>query len=85
MSKAKWDLTNTHSLEAAAEWMRLRSDALIVVIIRPEDAVLAVDPLIDVMDVHDRLWERDMPKLLGSLRRSRDETRGKALKREAKK
>lgn len=85
MSKAKWDLTSTHSLEAYGEYVRKAADALIVVIIRPEDAVLAVDPLIDVMDVHDRLWEKDMPKLLGSLRRSRDEVRGKALKREAKK
>ena len=84
MSKAKWDLTSTHSLEAAAEWMRVRSDALIVVIIRPGDAVLAADPLIDVLDIHDRLWDKDMPALLGSLRRSRDEARGKQLKREAK-
>lgn len=84
MSKAKWDLTSTHSLEAAAEWMRVRADALIVVVIRPGDAVLAADPLIDVMDVHDRIWEKDMPKLLASLRRIRDEQRGKVSKREAK-
>lgn len=84
MSKgAGWDLTSTHSLEAAAEWMREKSDALIVVVIRPQDGVLAVDPLINVLDVHDRLWE-DVPKLLEGLVRYRDEQRAKQLRREAK-
>jgi hypothetical protein len=46
----QWDLTSTHSLEAAAEWLRVRSDALIVVVIRPGDGALAADPLIDVID-----------------------------------
>lgn len=85
MSKRDWDLTSTHSLESAAEWLREKADALIVVVIRPGDAVLAADPLLDVMDVHDRLWDKDVPKLLESLVRSRDEERGKVLKREAKK
>jgi hypothetical protein len=84
MAKGKWDLTSPHSLMAAAEWLREQSGALIVVVIRPGDGALAADPLIDVLDVHDRLWERDMPKLLQSLRATRDEERAKALKREAK-
>lgn len=84
MAKGKWDLTSTHSLEAAAEWLRERSDALIVVVIRPGDGALAADPLIDVLDVHDRLWDRDLPKLLGRLRDMRAEERAKVLKREAK-
>ena len=79
----EWDLTSTHSLEAATEWLREKSDALIVVVIRAGDGALAADPLIDVVDVKDRLWE-DVPKLLGGLRRVRDEERAKALKREAK-
>lgn len=84
MSKGAWDLTSTHSLEAYAEYQRVKTDALIVVIIRPGDAVLAADPLLHPLDVHDRLWDKDVPKLLESLRRSRDEERGKQLKREAK-
>jgi hypothetical protein len=84
MANGKWDLTSTHSLEAYGEYVRKAADALIVVIIRPGDAVLAADPLIDVLDIHDRLWEKDVPALLGSLRRSRDEERDKQLKREAK-
>ena len=83
MAKDKWDLTSTHSLEAAAEWLRKRSDALIVVVIRASDGSLAVDPLIDVIDVKDRIWE-DVPKLLGELRRIRDDERAKQLKREAR-
>lgn len=85
MANGKWDLASTHSLEAYGEYVRKTADALIVVIIRPGDAVLAADPLIDVLDIHDRLWEKDVPALLGSLRRSREEERGKQLKREAKK
>ncbi|MFC5861067.1 hypothetical protein ACFPT7_02045 [Acidicapsa dinghuensis] len=80
----EWDLTSTHSLEAAAEWLRKKSDALIVVVIRPQDGALAVDEQIDVLDVHDRLWDGSMPKLLGRLREIRDGQRAKLLKREAK-
>ncbi len=84
MASKGWDLTSTHSLEAAAEWLRSKSDALIVVVVRPGDGALAADPLIDVLDVHDRLWDKDMPKLLEGLLRTRDEERAKQLKREAK-
>ena len=83
MSNRNWDLTSTHSLEAAANWLREKSDALIVVVIRPQDGVLAVDQLISVLDVHDRLWE-GMPKLLEGLKDYRDAERAKQLKREAK-
>lgn len=84
MSKGKWDLTSTHSLEAAAEWLRERSGALIVVVVRSGDGALAADPLISVLDVHDRLWEKDVPMLLDSLVRHRDGERAKQLKREVK-
>ncbi len=82
--RSGWDLKSTHSLEAHAEWIRSNTDALIVLIIRPQDAVLSVDDLIDVIDVHDRIWEKDFPRLLESLVRIRDEKRAKQLKREAK-
>jgi hypothetical protein len=62
----------------------VKADALIVVVIRRGDGTLAADPLIDVIDVHDRLWERDMPKLLEGLVRARDAERARQLKREAK-
>jgi len=43
MSKGKWDLTSTHSLEGAAEWIRKRSDAILVLVVRGEDFAFAVD------------------------------------------
>ena len=79
-----WDTTSTHSLQAFAEWTRKQTDALIVVIIRPKAGVIAVDETIHVLDVHDRLWEKDMPALLEGLVRSRDEMQAAQLKREAK-
>ncbi len=85
MAKREWDLTSTHSLEAAAEWLRKKSGALIVFVIRPGDGALAADPLLDVVDVHDRLGDGDTPKLLGRLKEIRDEERSMVLKREAKK
>lgn len=85
----KWDLTSTHSLEAAAEYLRKKADALIVVVIRPGDGALAVDELLDALDVHDRLWDGavvgTMQPLLRRLKEMRDEKRQKVLKREAKK
>ncbi len=83
MAERKWDMTSAHSLEAAAEWLRKEADALVVVVIRAGDGTLAADGLIDVMDVHDRLWQ-DVPKLLGGLRRSREEWQAAQRKREAK-
>ena len=29
----EWDLTSTHSLESAAEWLRKKSDALVVMVV----------------------------------------------------
>lgn len=40
--QTKWDLTSTNSLQAAAGWWRKNSDATLVLVIRSNDAVLAV-------------------------------------------
>jgi hypothetical protein len=42
MSKQRWDLTSTHALEAAAEWLRKGSDATVVMVIRGQDFAFAV-------------------------------------------
>lgn len=43
MSKAKpWDLASTHALEGAAEWIRKRSDATVVMVVRGHDKAFAV-------------------------------------------
>jgi hypothetical protein len=47
MSEKKgWDLTSLHSLKGAAEWIRKRANAQLVLVVRPEDLAFAVDPQI---------------------------------------
>lgn len=41
--KKSWDLASLHSLEGAAEWIRKKSGALLVLVVRPEDIAFAVD------------------------------------------
>jgi hypothetical protein len=43
MAKRGWDLTSKRSMDAAAEWMRKNADALLVLVVRPEDFAFAVD------------------------------------------
>lgn len=43
-AKKKWDLTSRRSLGAAAEWLRGKSDAIAVIVVRGEDTVMAVHP-----------------------------------------
>ncbi len=61
-----WDMTTTNSLEAAAGWLRKQSDAVLVVVIRAQDAVVAVDEGIGVGDVCGIL-ERCLPEALARL------------------
>lgn len=42
MPKQAWDLTSTHALEGAAEWIRSRSDATVVMAVRGKDFAFAV-------------------------------------------
>jgi K+/H+ antiporter YhaU regulatory subunit KhtT len=42
--KKAWDLTSAHSLAGAAEWIRKNSGAALVLVVRGEDVVFAVDP-----------------------------------------
>ena len=42
--KKKWDLTSTHSLEGAAEWIRTRSGAAVVLVVREGDWAASVNP-----------------------------------------
>jgi DNA-binding protein YbaB len=41
-NKKQWDLTSRRSLESAAEWIRERSDAIVVVVVRGQDTAFAV-------------------------------------------
>ncbi|MGC1780885.1 MAG: hypothetical protein WA708_00025 [Acidobacteriaceae bacterium] len=42
--KKPWDLTSTHAVEGAAEWIRKKSGARLVLVVRGEDVAFAVDP-----------------------------------------
>lgn len=66
MSKQKWDLTSTHSLEGAAGWIRKRSGALLVLVIRPNDVAFDVDPNLAPVDAIATVRE-EMPGLLQHL------------------
>ncbi|HEY2012394.1 MAG TPA: hypothetical protein VGH38_02785 [Bryobacteraceae bacterium] len=37
-----WDLTSTHALEGAAEWIRKSADATVVMVVRGHDFAFAV-------------------------------------------
>lgn len=50
--KKLWDLSSTHALEAAAEWLRRRSGALAVVVVRVGDAVLSADAALAPRDAY---------------------------------
>jgi hypothetical protein len=61
--KKQWDLTSTHSLEGAAEWVRKLSGAAMVLVIRGEDVVFAVDPLVPSCASALTMVEVAMPEL----------------------
>jgi hypothetical protein len=70
--RKQWDLTSTHALEAACEWIRKRSGALMVVAIRVEDSAIAADDDMSAKDLLPRL-ELEMEYLGCALRAQRAE------------
>jgi hypothetical protein len=51
--KGKWDLTSTHALEGAAEWIRKRADATCVLVVRGKDYAFAVAEGVDPAAAYD--------------------------------
>lgn len=73
MSKgAGWDLTSPRSLDAAAEWVRAKSGALLVLVVRADaaaetkDVAFAVDPRIAPKDAA-AMVEAAMPEIVAKL------------------
>lgn len=66
------DWTRTGTVEGYAEWLRSKSDALCVVVIRPFSSVLAVDLTLASADCEKRLAE-ELPGLLQALKIARAE------------
>lgn len=73
MSKGP-DWTKTGTLVAMAEWLRVRSGALCVVVLRRDDASLAADPELAPADARELLRERIDP-LVADLAAARAERR----------
>lgn len=77
-----WDITSTHSLESACEWIRKGSGALFVVAVRAgvkpdedgrftDDSAIAADPEMPIKDILPRL-ELEVTALTLALMRQRE-------------
>lgn len=51
MPKKQWDLASTRSIQGAAEWLRKRGDAQVVLVIREGDWAVDADPALLPQDV----------------------------------
>lgn len=74
MSKYKGpDWSRTGTIVAYAEWLRGKSDALAVVVVRVNDAALAADPLLAPNDAQDLVIDRviDLARDLSAARREK--------------
>lgn len=70
----KPDWTKTGTVAGYAEWLRDKSGALCVVVLRRDDAVLAADPALAPLDARDLLHER-VDGLAADLAAARNEKR----------
>ena len=68
------DWSKTGTVVAMAEWLRSKSDAIAVLVVRPNDGALAVDPRCAPADAGEKLAEQ-MPALLMDLAAARREGR----------
>lgn len=75
------DWTKTGTLVAYAEWLRSKSDAICVVVIRPHDSTFAVDPRCKPEDAQT-LVERYIPRLAGAVNFARKEKKPAAARLE---
>ena len=77
-----WDLTSVHALEGAAEWIRKRGDAIVVMVVRGQDFAFAVDERCAPSDaaelVRDLLEQmvEEANRARGKTRRPDQKTRG---------
>ena len=64
------DWTKTGTVAGYAEWLRSKSDALCVIVIRPFSSVLTADPDLAPADCEKRIGE-ELPALIAGLRQAR--------------
>ena len=68
------DWAKTGTVEGYAEWLRGKSDALCVLVIRPHDSVFAVDPGCSAADAGG-LCAEYLPRLMQRVEHARKEKR----------
>jgi len=76
-----WDLTSARSLDAAAEWVRKRAEAVLVVVIRGEDVAFALDHAVAPKDALTMV-EVAMPELAAKLEAQREAAKAAAGKKQ---
>jgi len=74
MSKRKWDLTSSNSVRGAVEWLRKRSDAIVVMVIRGHDYAFEVDGNVAPSDAAELVREL-LPEMIEQTNRERIEKR----------
>jgi hypothetical protein len=80
--KRPWDLTSTHSLEAAAEWLRKQADATCVLVVRGKDYAWAVAGDVKADDAYDAC-RFVLPDALDDLRERRQREKEAATRKRA--
>ena len=80
--KKQWDLTSTHAVEGAAEWIRKRSDAIVVMVVRGQDKAFAVHPDVAPSDAAELV--RDLlSEIVEDTNRARHARREAAIRKRA--
>jgi cysteine synthase len=72
MAKTPPDWTKTGTVAGYAEWLREKSDAICVLVIRPHDSVFAVDPRCKPEDA-EGLVKDYIPRLAERVEQARSE------------
>jgi hypothetical protein len=83
MANRDWDLTSNNSLQAAAGWILRKSEAMLVVIIRPDDMAISAHGLLAPKDSTALLEDR-MPELHERLQAERVKAREAAEREHAR-
>ena len=81
-NRKPWDLTSTHALEGAAEWVRKRADATLVLIVRGKDYVFVAAPEVTPEQAYDAALFT-LPDALDGLRVERKKREEAATRKRA--
>jgi hypothetical protein len=74
VSNREWDLTSESAIQAAAEWIRKKSGALLVCVVRVDDLAISADSALAPRDSENLLEDR-MPALHARLQEERTKAR----------